>query len=290
MKKYFSVLSLFIIPIVIYAADITTALNIEDDGEWYKGSGYGIAVESYDQYYPCRCKVDGNDAIFTIYHTSDFSVKEEFTLRNILVKHDAASSDWVINRGVECDIFYRHENGGTVYLTKNVFNDDDNWEVLLYSYSDETGYNYKVMNDKGEVVTTFLYSDTGLWAKSGAMEYMFLPENNYMMVRMHDKNVKIISFKGNGAGVKHVTALSGLNVYPNPLRRGESLTVRLQEQAEENAMLVITDMEGRTVCRQKIDAGANSATVEAGILFPGKYIYTLISPDKQPLSGKLIVE
>ena len=146
------------------------------------------------------------------------------------------------------------------------------------------------MNDKGEVVTTFLYSDTDLWAKNGDIEYMFLPENNYMMVRTQDKNVKVISFKGNGAGVKSVMAASDLKIYPNPLRRGETLTVRLPREADENTMLFITDMEGRTVCRHKIDAGATTVTVEAGTLFTGTYIYTLISPDRQPLSGKLIVE
>lgn len=285
MKKHFSVLSMFIIPFVGHAADITTVMEVGSDDET------GVAVEAYDSYLPCCIKAVGSDVTFTIYNTSDFSVKEEFTLRNIgggLGNYK--TSDWNVRGLYESDWFTTcDKNGACIYLTKNVFNDDDNWEILLRLYSDETGYNYKVMNNKGEVVTTFLYSDTGLWNYNEEIKYMFFPDNSYLLVCGLDSD-KIISFKGNGAGVKHVTALSGLNVYPNPLRRGESLTVRLQEQAGENAMLVITDMESRTVYRQKIEAGATSATVEAGMLFPGKYIYTLISPDKQPLSGKLIVE
>lgn len=285
MKKHFSVLSMFIIPFVGHAADITTVMEVGSDDET------GVAVEAYDSYLPCCIKAVGSDVTFTIYNTSDFSVKEEFTLRNIgggLGNYK--TSDWNVRGLYESDWFTTcDKNGARIYLTKNVFNDDDNWEILLRLYSDETGYNYKVMNNRGEVVTTFLYSDTGLWNYEEKIKYMFFPDNSYLLVGASD-SYKIVSFKGKGAGVKHVTALSGLNVYPNPLRRGESLTVRLQEQAGENAMLVITDMEGRTVCRQKIEAGATSATVEAGMLFPGKYIYTLISPDKQPLSGKLIVE
>ena len=284
MKKYFFVLSMFIIPLFTNAADFTTVLNLGT------GDNLGVAVEAYGSYYPCSFKIDGSDAIFTIYSSSDLSIKEKFTLQNILEMNDHSTTyNWYVRGLQESDCFRTCDAGSYVYLTKNVFNDDDNWEILLRLYSDETGYNNKVMNNKGEVVTTFLYSDTGLWNYNEEIKYMFFPDNSYLLVRGLDSD-KIISFKGNGAGVKHVTALSGLNIYPNPLRRGESLTVRLQEQAGENAMLVITDMEGRTVYRQKIEAGATSATVEAGMLFPGKYIYTLISPDKQPLSGKLIVE
>ena len=284
MKKHFSVLSMFIIPFVGHTADITTVM------EFGRDIISGVAVEAYDSYLPCCIKAVGSDVTFTIYNTSDFSVKEEFTLQNIGEPGNYKTSDWNVRGLYESDWFTTcDKNGACIYLTKNVFNDDDNWEILLRLYSDETGYNYKVMNNKGEVVTTFIYSDTGLWGYEEKIKYMLFPDNSYLLVGASD-SYKLMSFKGEGAGVKHETALSGLNVYPNPLRRGESLTVRLTEQAGENAILVITDMEGRTVCRQKIDAGANSATVEAGILFPGKYIYTLISPDKQPLSGKLIVE
>ena len=284
MKKHFSVLSMFIIPFVGHTADITTVM------EFGRDIISGVAVEAYDSYLPCCIKAVGSDVTFTIYNTSDFSVKEEFTLQNIGEPGNYKTSDWNVRGLYESDWFTTcDKNGACIYLTKNVFNDDDNWEILLRLYSDETGYNYKVMNNKGEVVTTFIYSDTGLWGYEEKIKYMLFPDNSYLLVGASD-SYKLMSFKGKGAGVKHETALSGLNVYPNPLRRGESLTVRLTEQAGENAILVITDMEGRTVCRQKIDAGANFATVEAGILFPGKYIYTLISPDKQPLSGKLIVE
>lgn len=285
MKKYFFVLSMFIIPLFTNAADFTTVLNLGT------GDNLGVAVEAYGSYYPCSFKIDGSDAIFTIYSSSDLSIKEKFTLQNILEMNDHSTTyNWYVRGLQESDCFRTCDAGSYVYLTKNVFNDDDNWEVLLRSEYGN-GYKYKVINDKGEIVTTFYYSDFGLPASSfgnDGLEYLFFLENSYLSVESDER--KIISFKGNGAGVKHVTALSGLNIYPNPLRRGESLTVRLQEQAGENAMLVITDMEGRTVCRQKIEAGATSATVEAGMLFPGKYIYTLISPDKQPLSGKLIVE
>lgn len=286
MKKYFSVLSMFIIPFVGHAADITTVMEVGSDDET------GVAVEAYDSYLPCCIKAVGSDVTFTIYNTSDFSVKEEFTLRNIgggLGNYK--TSDWNVRGLYESDWFTTcDKNGACIYLTKNVFNDDDNWEVLLRSEYGN-GYKYKVINDKGEIVTTFYYSDFGLPASSfgnDGLEYLFFLENSYLSVKSDER--KIISFKGNGAGVKHVAAFSGLNVYPNPLRRGESLTVRLPREADENTMLFITDMEGRTVCRHKIDAGATTVTVEAGTLFTGTYIYTLISPDRQPLSGKLIVE
>ena len=295
MKKYFLLLSIVLISLAAQAADITKVLELDNKGNSGKTDGnYGLAVESYGIYYPCYYKIDGTNVTFVIYNTFDFSVKEEFTLSNILADADDISIHWVVDRLSETVLFRGNDPEGKVFLTKNVFNNDDNWEVMLYSYKDKEGYenmtgNYKVVNEKGEAVTSFSFPEDGKpWTVE--LDYMIFPDNSYIFKSTYDGPSQIYSFKGNGAGVKSVMATSDLKVYPNPLRRGETLTVRLPKEADENSMLLISDMEGRPVCRQKIDAGATTVTVEAGTLFTGTYIYTLISPDRQPLSGKLIVE
>lgn len=91
------------------------------------------------------------------------------------------------------------------------------------------------------------------------------------------------------AGVQAVK-VAQLNAYPNPLCGGQTLTVELDRPADNKTFLVITDMKGRQVARQRVENGAEKAVLNHSRFGHGQYIYTVIFGDGTSSSGKLLAD
>ncbi len=120
----------------------------------------------------------------------------------------------------------------------------------------------------------------------------------YAMVCWEDENdenyveyYSIYRFTGelNGNGIKSVK-VNEIKGYPNPLRNGESFRVELDRPADDNTIIVVTDMKGRQVERRHIEEGAYTTTLRRAHFGSGQYIYTVIFGDGTSATGKVLAE
>ena len=76
-----------------------------------------------------------------------------------------------------------------------------------------------------------------------------------------------------------------LRLFPNPLERGQTVTLRHRSSGEATVELVVADLAGRVVRREAIDfvRGDNAVPVALGALAPGVYVVAMPSTGLAPV-------
>lgn len=87
--------------------------------------------------------------------------------------------------------------------------------------------------------------------------------------------------------IKLSTSAIGQNV-PNPLRNTTSIRYNIPQDAK-NAMLLITDMNGKTIKQLTVKAGNGILNIDASALNSGTYNYTLIIDGRNIETKKMVV-
>jgi hypothetical protein len=77
-----------------------------------------------------------------------------------------------------------------------------------------------------------------------------------------------------------------VNLYPNPVTYVSQLELNT---SESYVSFSITDLLGRTVIRQQID-GVHNVPLKRADLLPGNYIYHVVTPEGNRISGRFTVE
>ena len=75
---------------------------------------------------------------------------------------------------------------------------------------------------------------------------------------------------------------------PNPFSGSTVVSYELPEGTRE-AHIAITDMQGRPVARQSLEAGSSSATISAAGMPPGMYLYTLVADNAAIGTRRMII-
>jgi len=79
-------------------------------------------------------------------------------------------------------------------------------------------------------------------------------------------------------------------VYPNPVRRMDSLIIELDNAIADSDIIVeIIDLRGRIIARRNTTCTENKISIPMRRLNNGQYIYNIVSNGKVINTGKLIV-
>lgn len=263
----------------------------------------GLALSANNSFMPSEISInEAGDVTYTVFN-EEFNVLKQFTLRN-LYKNPQGGENNFGHYVRPCfneltDKLSPYSTAGRICLTQDVFNDDDKWEVIIeeYDYSDYiySNYKYKVYNEDGVLVTTFTPDDYANGNSFDGISYSVMGSHKYLTSCYFsdiDSNPSyiIFSFKRNGSGVNSVASPVKNVAYPNPLHKGEVLTIKLNQPAVEGAVVIIADISGRILYRRTVIPGASEVKVSSASLHNGHCIYTFLNGDNEPQSGKLIVK
>lgn len=175
-------------------------------------------------------------------------------------------------------------------VSKGVFTDDAKWCVTL---TDRDSHKTNVYNEDGKFIGELPGGDKvsnyyaqlipgSLFDGSSAI-FLCITENQ------NTGACKFYRFTGS-SGVAKVVESKAVNAYPNPVHRGETLTVSLPQVADENTTVSVMDMNGILVYNSKVAAGTESVAIPTDNLPLGILLYSISSPEGKPLTGKICVE
>lgn len=180
------------------------------------------------------------------------------------------------------------------FVTKHLFNTDDNIELLYMYYKTSTieselvyQYGLRIVDELG---TLLLDLNNGGFAEinegSDGMKllaYQYIYSNSTYLVYT---NVYAL-----GGTVKAALAETdpGFKIYPNPASEIVSITMNPWEQIKKGQVM-ITDISGRTVNKKDIEPGSNFTSLETGWMSPGTYIMSILSKEKIIASEKFEIK
>ncbi len=153
----------------------------------------------------------------------------------------------------------------------------------------------EVITEDGEVIHSFPLPDE--FTERAAIE--FFKSDNSILAQLsfygyNDNNeyLKILRFyridKASGIAEivkeeRHIAA------YPNPASKGTTITLDLSDNSRSSRIIYVTDLNGVNVYRQKVDAGASTATIPTEGLTSGVYIVSVTENDRVSETCKIII-
>ena len=189
----------------------------------------------------------------------------------------------------------------TRFISQNLFNLDDNLEVLYTYYTwiitNETTqegyyqYHSKVINEQGTVLLNapgVLYSFV---ENSGQDEFsLFLYGYDYS-VSPYSIWTNIYSLEGSlySAVIDGFNEINIGDAYPNPSDDYLLLTYVLPENSSL-ANLVITDMKGEVISQKSVDGFTNHIRINTRTLLPGTYLYYISDGKNRSQAKKIIIK
>ena len=208
-----------------------------------------------------------------------------------------------------CELYYcdMDENSFSsdevFYLTQNLFNADDKYEYLVYSY--ESVVSSSSENDRdsdGTIDQQIIYyvpratklsclSEDGhtLWQVdiNGGESCTIYRINGKYYIRA--EGVFYLIDK-ESTGLKTVQNTAAMKVYPTLARPSDAITIELNVAGGNTLRhLYISDAAGRIVDSRTVEAGKNSVSVDAGRFRSGMYNFTLEENGRIVDNGKIIV-
>lgn len=180
------------------------------------------------------------------------------------------------------------------FVTKHLFNADDNIELLYMYYKTSTieseliyQYGLRVVDELG---TVLLDLNNGGFAEiqkgSNGMKllaYQYIYSSSYYLVYTNVYDL--------GGTMKAAVAEAdpGFKIYPNPASEMITITMDPWEQIKKGQVM-ITDMSGRTINKKAIEPGSNFTSVETGWMSPGTYVMSVLSKEKIISSEKFEIK
>ena len=268
---------------------------------------FAVAVGEFDQVYGTTCVRSGY-------------VWDGVTLKNIEYYYEIRyTGEWTErkeeNNGMGsiydrmCGLYYcdMDENSFSsdevFYLTQNLFNADDKYEYLVYSY--ESVVSSSSENDRdsdGTIDQQIIYyvpratklsclSEDGhtLWQVdiNGGESCTIYRINGKYYIRA--EGVFYLIDK-ESTGLKTVQNTAAMKVYPTLARQRDAITIELNAAGGNTLRhLYISDAAGRIVDSRTVEAGKNSVSVDAGRFRSGMYNFTLEENGRIVDNGKIIV-
>lgn len=198
-----------------------------------------------------------------------------------------------------------------VYLSQNIFNNDDNYEYIRPLYSGEFREGYlpsyssraidtvtvnayydvkgiEIVNDLGEVKAQ-VNCDYDDYIYTDGTKVLIMDGEMYLMVDGESANY-IYKIDRETSSVKEVQGDFKVSFSPRVARRSQDVTVSLDAPAKQTADLVVTSMDGRVVAKRAIRAGQQSVQVNTARMSSGLYNFTVSSNGKKIENGKIIVK
>lgn len=234
---------------------------------------YGYSVVN-DEYY--EDEEDEDEEINNNREDRMFEIEKKFTLHNVIsensypvgIKLIGTSQEVIVSAG----FFETIEEG------------PDPFCVTIYDNG-----KYLVYNDEGNMIGELPLNEKG---EVGAFMLSVICDGNALYVTNDKESGSYTTWVfAQGSGVKEIGASGNkAKAYPNPLTEGQTVTVELPYPADQNTLVVVSDLNGRQMVKKNIKAGQNEVQISANLLSDGMNIYTLIYSDGKSYSGKLIKE
>ena len=269
------------------------------------------------------------DQSITAHYVSEFSftgewekeVDGEFEAYDNWLDHTGVWSMHVGDFGKPAD-----EYG--ICATQTVFNNDAKWEFLrpvyaplVYEYdtseSDRDGDGeidykyttyenmvkaYEVVNEDGIVLATidvpenddcdatFILWDGVTYLGMSLSNRVYLNEDDYYDYEYEGYTV-IYSIDRSSTEIKKVAATPAMRVSPALANRNSTVNVTLDAGTAKNGgELIITDSNGRTIARSRIEAGRTSVPVTTDRMTSGVYNITLTEKGQKVENARIIVK
>lgn len=236
---------------------------------------------------------DGNAAFYNAFY--DYSYEKEEVYVSVydadfnLVKN-MTFKGFVQIASLDCYLLDPYE----VVATYNWMAKNDKWCVILEQpigepneWGDYEDTKLVVVDEDGNILgdNTLGYFDIIFNHVTGGKPYAL----GYSDEKGEEMDA-IYTFTGNGEGGVNAVHMATMKGYPNPLRGGQTFTVELPRVADAGTVLVVHDMSGRQILRQRVGNGVEKAVLHHSRLGHGQFVYTVIYGDGTAESGKLLSE
>lgn len=239
----------------------TVLFEVQDDDDVV-----GYALNKDIQLQHMLVNRQGNKTTVSILNLNSFTVQKSFTV----------PFDWddVVALGVD---------DGELWLTQNMFNNDDKWEFIVWQ---NDGENQAVYNEDGVCLGVIANYTLEYVVRNGTAACFA----GYVL-DSDDSEFAFLQFNGNGAGVKSISLQQqGSVAYPNPVKQNSKFTVEFSSPLNMDGKLKIYDTSGRKVYRKNVKAGDSSVSIPSVTLRKGLYFYVVEKGGNILLSDKLIVD
>ena len=172
-------------------------------------------------------------------------------------------------------------DNGELWITQNMFNNDDKWEFIVWQ---NDGENQAVYNEDGECLGIIAnYEIENVIINGSVACFGGYGEGDYEWA--------YLQFKGSEAGVRTLSLQTQSAVaYPNPVKQNNKFTVDFMSPLSIDGKMKIYDTSGRTVYRKSVKAGESSVNVPSVRLKKGLYFYVIEKGGTILVSDKLIVD
>lgn len=216
---------------------------------------------------------------------------------------------------IQCNILNLNNDKESVSgtLTQTLFNTDEKFEYILPKYRlveevEENDHGYAIVREyynriyttgidvvsqDGNVVYTFDFGkeyegqialSVVLW---GDKTYLFVcnyynssPYDVYLLKR---ENLKVSIVK--------TKELKALKLFPSVAKKESMVTIDLGDKTADNGgMILVTDVNGRTMYTKRVEAGETSLKLPVNGLASGLYVVSLRTPENSFEAAKLVVK
>ncbi|MCM1452703.1 MAG: T9SS type A sorting domain-containing protein [Clostridium sp.] len=294
MKQKFFLMALLGLFCALASGAQTLPLKLERSVS-LNGSDSYYALDKDGNILPVDVTLGDNGTEFTIY--SDYaysSIKKQFTLNDIYIGEKYSSRKGDLLGGIFSYFgIGAHKFGGSeLNLTQNVFNKDDNWEIVITTYQEEYSYGVaNVYNDEGKHLGTLPFEVRSIY---GYVDFEYVNNEFYLIEFVYydngDGSMNFYTCDTNVAGAPMVLKEAGSRAYPNPLPAGHALTVELDAPADEATVVEVYDMAGRMVTAVNAKEGETKIYVPAHRLRNGNFVYVVKSAGEKIEQGKIIAK
>lgn len=186
-----------------------------------------------------------------------------------------------------------YDNREEYYFTQTLFNDDEEYEFLI---TNSNKGEVHLINERGERLYTFRSSKEDHKLKAKCLALMF--DKLYLVFTREERlgyendgyQLYEINPQSKTVGIKQVAANAPMMSFFSQQPNHRSLRLDLAHPAKAGQTLVVTDMSGRRVAQQILEAGQKQVSISTHRLPSATYNFTLLENGRVLENGKVIVQ
>lgn len=171
------------------------------------------------------------------------------------------------------------------YFTQTLFNDDEAYEFFLK----DKDKNIHLINEQGDKLYTFLrpegVEDLEVESVVRLFDKLYLVFSSSPVSFLYEINPQ-----SKTVGIKQVAANAPMMSFFSQQPNHRSLRLDLAHPAKAGQTLVVTDMSGRRVAQQPLEAGQKQVSISTHRLPSATYNFTLLENGRVLENGKVIVQ
>lgn len=263
---------------------------------------------------------DEFESIATINYNTETYVSYQILLLN--------GTDWVVDSERYNDVSwipleFLDLNSGTMLgdekytlLTQTLFNSDEKFEYILPKYRlveeveeyDETGDNnvdvkyiynriytsgIEVVSQDGDVVYSFDFGKE--YDDEISIKVLLWGDKTYLCVgnkKDYDTcDMYLLKRENSNVSLVKTKELKALKLFPSVAKKESMVTIDLGDKTADNGgMILVTDVNGRTMYTKRVEAGETSLKLPVNGLASGLYVVSLRTPENSFEAAKLVVK